>query len=167
MVHSEQIGKRERMSFSRIGDVMDLPYLIEIQKSSYDWFLKKGLMEVFNDINPIVDFSGNLYLEFIDYSLDSKPKYDVEECKERDANYSASLKIKIRLTNKTTGEIKEQHIYMADFPVMTNTGTFIINGAERVVVSQLVRSPGAYFSKEIDKHGKDLYASQIIPNRGA
>jgi DNA-directed RNA polymerase subunit beta len=155
------------MSFSRISDVMDLPYLIEIQKSSYDWFLEKGLMEVFDDINPIVDFSGNLYLEFIDYSLDSQPKYSVEECKERDTNYSASLKIKIRLTNKNTGEIKEQFIYMADFPVMTDTGTFIINGAERVVVSQLVRSPGAYFSKEIDKHGKDLFASQIIPNRGA
>ncbi len=166
MVHSEKIGKHTRMSFSRIADVMELPYLIEIQKSSYQWFLEKGLKEVFNDINPIVDFAGNLYLEIVDYSLDGKPKYDVEECKERDTNYSASLKVKIRLTNKQTGEIKEQNIFMADFPVLTQTGTFIINGAERAVVSQLVRSPGAYFSKETDKHGKDLYSSQIIPNRG-
>lgn len=167
MVHPEQIGRRTRMSFSRIKDVMELPYLIEIQKTSYDWFLEKGLREVFNDINPIVDFSGNLFLEFIDYSIDGEPKYGVEECKERDTNYSTSLKVKIRFTNKQTGEIKEQNIFMADFPVMTDTGTFIINGAERVIVSQLVRSPGAYFSKEIDKHGKDLYSSQIIPNRGA
>ena len=167
MLHPEQIGKRTRMSFSRIKDVMDLPYLIEIQKSSYDWFLDKGLREVFTDINPIVDFSGNLFLEFIDYSIDGEPKYDVEECKERDTNFSTSLKVKIRFTNKQTGEIKEQNIFMADFPLMTTTGTFIINGAERVIVSQLVRSPGAYFSKEVDKHGKDLYSSQIIPNRGA
>ncbi len=167
LVHPEQIGKRTRMSFSRIKDVMELPYLIEIQKTSYDWFLDKGLREVFNDINPIVDFSGNLFLEFIDYSIDGEPKYSVEECKERDTNYSTSLKVKIRFTNKQTNEIKEQNIFMADFPLMTTTGTFIINGAERVIVSQLVRSPGAYFSKEVDKHGKDLYSSQIIPNRGA
>ena len=167
MVHSEKIGKHTRMSFSRTADVMELPYLIEIQKSSYQWFLDKGLREVFNDVNPIVDFAGNLYLEIVDYSLDGTPKYDVEECKERDTNFSSSLKVKIRLTNKQTGEIKEQNIFMADFPVLTKTGTFIINGTERVVVSQLVRSPGAYFSMETDKHGKDLYSSQIIPNRGA
>ena len=130
-------------------------------------FLEKGLKEVFNDVNPIVDFAGNLYLEFIDYTADGDPKYDVEECKERDTNYSTSLKVKIRFTNKETGEIKEQSIFMADFPLMTDNGTFIINGAERVIVSQLVRSPSAYFSKEIDKHGKDLFSSQIIPNRGA
>ncbi len=167
MLHPEQIGLRERMSFSRIKDVMEMPYLITVQKSSYDWFLNKGLKEVFDDVNPIVDFSGNLSLEFIDYTADSEPKYGVEECKERDTNYSTSLKVKIRFTNKETGEIKEQNIFMADFPLMTDTGTFIINGAERVIVSQLVRSPGAYFSKTIDKHGKDLFASQIIPNRGA
>ena len=155
------------MSFSRIKDVMELPYLIEIQKTSYNWFLDRGLKEVFEDINPIVDFSGNLFLEFIDYNLEGDPKYSVEECKERDANFSASLKIKIRFSNKQTGEIKEQNIFMADFPLMTENGTFIINGAERVIVSQLVRSPGAYFSKEVDKHGKDLFSSQIIPNRGA
>ena len=167
MLHPEQIGLRERMSFSRIKDVMEMPYLITVQKASYDWFLNKGLKEVFDDVNPIVDFSGNLSLEFIDYTADSEPKYGVEECKERDTNYSTSLKVKIRFTNKETGEIKEQNIFMADFPLMTDTGTFIINGAERVIVSQLVRSPGAYFSKTIDKHGKDLFASQIIPNRGA
>ena len=146
---------------------MELPYLIEIQKASYDWFLDKGLKEAFDDVNPIVDFSGNLFLEFVDYTLDGEPKYGVEECKERDTNYSLSLKVKIRFTNKETGEVKDGNIFMADFPLMTNTGTFIINGAERVIVSQLVRSPSAYFSKEIDKHGKDLYSSQIIPNRGA
>ncbi|MCL1803243.1 MAG: DNA-directed RNA polymerase subunit beta [Eubacteriaceae bacterium] len=167
MVNPERIGNRTRMSFSRIKDVMPLPYLIELQKSSYNWFLNRGLREVFDDINPISDFSGNLFLEFVDYSMEGEPKYSVEECKERDANYSASLKIKIRLTNKQTGEVKESSIFMADFPLMTNRGTFIINGAERVVVSQLVRSPSAYFSRETDKHGKDLYSSQIIPNRGA
>ncbi len=167
MVHPEKIGKRTRMSFARLNDIMELPYLIETQKSSYKWFLDKGLKEVFDDINPIVDYSGNMFLEFVDYTLDGDPKYDVEECKERDTNYSASLKVKIRYTNKLTGEIKDQSIFMADFPLMTETGTFIINGAERVIVSQLVRSPGAYFSKETDKHGKDLYASQFIPNRGA
>ncbi len=167
MVHPEKIGKRTRMSFARLNDIMELPYLIETQKSSYKWFLDKGLKEVFDDINPIVDYSGNMFLEFIDYTLDGEPKYDVEECKERDTNYSASLKVKIRYTNKLTGEIKDQSIFMADFPLMTETGTFIINGAERVIVSQLVRSPGAYFSKETDKHGKDLYSSQFIPNRGA
>ena len=167
MVHAEQIGKHKRMNYSRISDVMDMPYLIEIQKSSYEWFLDKGLKEVFDDINPIVDFPGNLFLEFIDYTLDGNAKYDVEECKERDTNYSSSLKVKIRFTNKLTGRVSEQNIFMADFPLMTDNGTFIINGAERVVVSQLVRSPGAYFSKTIDKHGKNLFSSQIIPNRGA
>ena len=167
MVHPEKIGKRTRMSFARINDIMELPYLIETQKSSYRWFLDKGLKEVFDDINPIVDYSGNMFLEFVDYTLDGEPKYEVEECKERDTNYSASLRVKVRYTNKLTGEIKDQNIFMADFPLMTETGTFIINGAERVIVSQLVRSPGAYFSKETDKHGKDLYSSQLIPNRGA
>ena len=153
MVHAEQIGKHTRMNFARFKDVMEVPYLIEIQKTSYQWFLDKGLREVFNDINPIVDFSGNLYLEIVDYNLDGNPKYSVEECKERDTNYSSSFKVKIRYTNKQTGEIKEQNIFMADFPLMTSTGTFIINGAERVVVSQLVRSPGALLRLvATDKH---------------
>ncbi|MBR5995529.1 MAG: DNA-directed RNA polymerase subunit beta [Eubacteriaceae bacterium] len=167
MVHEELIGKHRRMSFARIKDVMELPYLIEIQKSSYQWFLEKGMKEVFDDINPIVDYSGNLFLDVVDYSLDNTTKYDVEECKERDANYSTSLKLKVRYHNKQTGEIKEQNIYVADFPLLTDTGTFIINGAERVVVTQLVRSPGAYFSMVTDKRGNDLFSAQVIPSRGA
>ncbi len=166
-VHAQKIGKHNRMNFSRIEDAIDVPYLIDIQKSSYQWFLDKGLKEVFNDINPIVDFSGNLFLEIVDYRLDGTPKYSIEECKERDTNYSTSLRVTIRYQNKQTHEAKQQDIFMADFPLLTDTGTFIINGAERVVVNQLVRSPGAYFSKETDKHGKDLFASQLIPNRGA
>ena len=149
-VHAQKIGKHERMNFSRIEDAVEVPYLIDIQKSSYQWFLDKGLKEVFNDINPIVDFSGNLFLEVTDYRLDGTPKYSIEECKERDTNYSTSLRVTIRFHNKQTGVIKQQDIFMADFPLLTDTGTFIINGAERVVVNQLVRSPGAYFSKETD-----------------
>ena len=166
-VHAQKIGKHNRMNFSRIEDAIDVPYLIDIQKSSYQWFLDKGLREVFNDVNPIVDFSGNLSLEIVDYRLDGTPKYSIEECKERDTNYSTSLRVTIRYQNRQTLEAKQQDIFMADFPLLTDTGTFIINGAERVVVNQLVRSPGAYFSKETDKHGKDLFASQLIPNRGA
>ncbi len=172
MIHPEKIGRRERMSFSKIKDVMEHPNLIAIQTDSYKWFLEKGLKEAFEDISPIVDATGNLMLEFIDYTLEGLPKYEVADCKERKTNYSTSLKVKVRLTIKEDGQIKdiiEQSIFMADFPLMTDTGTFIINGAERVVVSQLVRSPGAYFSLEMDKHGRGipLYMSQIIPNRGA
>jgi len=156
------------MSFSRIDEVLDMPNLIEVQKNSYKWFLEEGLREVFRDVSPIQDYTGNLVLEFPDYRLETEnPKYTVEECKERDATYSAPLKVKVRLINKETGEVKEQEIFMGDFPLMTENGTFIYNGAERVVVSQLVRSPGLYYAKKLDKTGKALFSATIIPNRGA
>lgn len=155
------------MSYSRIDEVIDMPNLIEIQKNSYNQFLEEGLREVFRDVNPITDYTGNLILEFVDYSLDENPKYSVDECKERDATYSAPLKVKVRLINKETGEVKEQEIFMGDFPLMTETGTFIINGAERVIVSQLVRSPGIYYAMKFDKTGKKLFSNTVIPNRGA
>ena len=167
MPYPVTIGKRTRMSFSKIKEIADLPNLIEIQVDSYKWFLEEGLKEVFNDISPIEDYTGNLILEFVDYSLDDKPKYDIEECKERDATYCAPLKVKVRLINKETGEIKEQEVFMGDFPLMTDRGTFVINGAERVIVSQLVRSPGVYYALERDKTGKKLISSTVIPNRGA
>ncbi len=165
--HPVTIGKRERMSFSKIKEIADVPNLIEIQVDSYKWFLEEGLKEVFTDISPIEDYTGNLILEFVDYSLDEKPKYDIEECKERDTTYCAPLKVKVRLINKETGEIKEQEVFMGDFPLMTDRGTFVINGAERVIVSQLVRSPGVYYSEERDKTGNRLISSTVIPNRGA
>lgn len=167
MVHPVTYGKRVRMSYSRIDEVLDLPDLIEVQKFSYDWFVNEGLREVFEDISPIQDYTGNLILEFIDYHIGENIKYSEHEARERDANYSAPLKVKARLINKETGEVKEQEVFMGDLPLMTDNGTFIINGAERVVVSQLVRSPGVYFSSEIDKTGKRLYSSTVIPNRGA
>ncbi len=167
MVHEVKIGKRNRMSFSKIEEVLDMPDLIEIQKDSYNSFLKVGLREVLNDISPITDYSENLILEFIDYYLDEKPKYEVEECKERDVNFAAPLKVIVRLSNRETGEMKEQEVFMGDFPLMTEKGTFIINGAERVIVSQLVRSPGVYYDVAIDKSGKKLYSATVIPNRGA
>jgi DNA-directed RNA polymerase subunit beta len=155
------------MSYSKIGEVLELPDLIEVQKNSYEWFIKEGLKEVFNDISPIEDYTGNLILEFIDYSLNGSPKYEQLECKERDATYAVPLRVKVRLINKETGEIKEQEVFMGDFPLMTERGTFIINGAERVIVSQLVRSPGVYFGVARDKTGKKLFSSTVIPNRGA
>jgi len=156
------------MSYSRINEALEMPNLIEVQKNSYRWFLEEGLREVFRDVSPIQDYTGNLILEFPDYKLeDDNPKYSVEECKERDTTYSAPLKVKVRLINKETGEVKEQEIFMGDFPLMTENGTFVINGAERVVVSQLVRSPGIYFSRKLDKTGKNLYSATVIPNRGA
>ena len=162
------IGKRKRMSFSKIKEIADLPNLIEIQVDSYKWFLEEGLKEVFNDISPIEDYTGNLMLEFVDYSLrEDKIKYDIEECKERDATYCAPLKVKVRLINKETQIIKDQEVFMGDFPLMTDRGTFVINGAERVIVSQLVRSPGVYYAQERDKTGKKLISSTVIPNRGA
>jgi len=167
MVHPVKLGKNVRMSYSRIDEVIDMPNLIEIQKNSYNQFLEEGLREVFRDVNPITDYTGNLILEFVDYSLDENPKYSVDECKERDATYSAPLKVKVRLINKETGEVKEQEIFMGDFPLMTETGTFIINGAERVIVSQLVRSPGIYYAMKFDKTGKKLFSNTVIPNRGA
>ena len=168
MVHPVQVGRRTRMSFSKIHEVLDMPNLIEIQLNSYQWFLDEGLKEVFDDVNPIQDYTGNLVLEFVDYSLDlHNLKYTVEECKERDATYAAPLKVKVRLINKETGEVKEQEVFMGDFPLMTDQGTFIINGAERVIVSQLVRSPGVYYVETLDKSGKSLHSATVIPNRGA
>ena len=155
------------MSFSKINEVLDMPNLIEVQKDSYKWFLEEGLREVFRDVSAITDYSGNLVLDFIDYHIEDKPKYTIEECKERDVTYAAPLRVRARLQNKETGEIKEQDIFMGDFPIMTPSGTFVINGAERVIVSQLVRSPGVYYAMNYDKTGKKLFASTIIPNRGA
>ena len=168
MVHPVQVGKRTRMSFAKVKDVTEMPNLIEVQLDSYEWFLREGLLEVFDDVNPISNFTGNLVLEFVDYKLDmDNIKYSVEECKERDCTYAAPLKVSVRLTNNETGEIKEQEVFMGDFPLMTEQGTFVINGAERVIVSQLVRSPGVYYSVSRDKSGKKLFSSTVIPNRGA
>ena len=167
MVHPVQMGKRTRMSFARIEEALAVPDLIEVQKNSYRNFLKEGLREVLADVSPITDYSESLILEFTDYSLDDKPKYTVEKCKERDATYAAPLKVTVRLTNRDTHEIKESEVFMGDFPLMTEHGTFIVNGAERVIVSQLVRSPGVYFARTIDKTGAFLYSAQMIPNRGA
>ena len=168
MVKPTKLGKNERMTFSKINEVIDMPNLIEIQKDSYKWFVEEGLKEVFRDMSAITDYSGNLELSFVDYRLDEKPKYDVTECKVRDATYAAPLRVTARLINHETGEIKESEVSMGDFPIMTESGTFVINGAERAIVSQLVRSPGAYYAEKIEeKTGKRLYSSTIIPNRGA
>ncbi len=167
MLHPVQLGKRTRMSYSRIDEVLEMPNLIEVQKDSYTWFLGKGLQEVFDDVSPITDYTENLVLEFVDFYFDENSKYSVEECKERDVTYSKPLKVRVRLINRETGEVKEQEVFMGDFPIMTDQGTFIINGAERVIVSQLVRSPGVYYSEQIDKTGKPLYSATLIPNRGA
>jgi DNA-directed RNA polymerase subunit beta len=167
MVKPVMLGKTERMSFAKIGDTLEMPNLIEVQKKSYKWFLDEGLREVLRDVSPITDYSGNLVIEFIDYSIDPNPKYPEEECKERDANYAAPLRVTVRLTNKATGEVKESPVFMGDFPLMTDNGTFIINGAERVIVSQIVRSPGIYYESSIDKTGKVLFSATVIPYRGA
>ncbi len=167
MLHEVQVGKNTRLSYSKINEVLEMPNLIEVQKNSYKWFLEEGLKEVFHDISPITDHSGHLSLEFFDYTIDYNSKYSVEECKERDAKYAAPLRVNVRLINHDTGEIKEQEIFMGDFPLMTEQGTFIINGAERVIVSQLVRSPGMYYEFTRDKTGKPLYNSTVIPYRGA
>ncbi|TEB11606.1 DNA-directed RNA polymerase subunit beta [Pelotomaculum sp. FP] len=166
MAYAEKVGPGVRYSFGKLKEVLELPNLIEVQRNSYSWFLKEGLREVFQDISPIQDFTGNLVLEFLDYTL-GEPKYSVEECKERDVTYAAPLRVKVRLINKETGEVKEQEVFMGDFPLMTEKGTFIINGAERVIVSQLVRSPGVYYAESIDPSGKKLFTATIIPNRGA
>ena len=162
-----RFGRTIRKSYQRLGDVIEMPDLIEVQKKSFQWFLDVGLMEVFQDVGVITDYTGNLELRFIDYVLEENPKYSVEECKERDATYAAPLKVRVRLRNKETEEIKEQELFMGDFPKMTKSGTFIINGAERVIISQIVRSPGVYFSKQDDKSDIDLFAGTIIPYRGA
>lgn len=164
---SVQYGRhRKRRSFARISEVLELPNLIEIQTSSYQWFLDEGLKEMFSEISPIEDFSGNLRLEFVGYSL-GEPKYSVEESKERDVTYAAPLRVTVRLRTNETEEVKQQEVFMGDFPLMTDTGTFIINGAERVIVSQLVRSPSVYFNVKHDKNGKKGYSATVIPNRGA
>ena len=167
MVHEVHLGKNTRLSYSKINEVLEMPNLIEVQKNSYKWFLEEGLKEVFHDISPITDHAGHMSLEFFDYNFDYNSKYTVEECKERDAKYAAPLRVSVRLINNETGEIKEQEIFMGDFPLMTEQGTFIINGAERVIVSQLVRSPGIYYDMQRDKTGKPLYTSTVIPYRGA
>ena len=168
MVRPVKLGNNTRMSFSKINEVIDMPNLIEVQKDSYNWFIREGLKEVFTDMSDITDYSGNLVLSFIDYRIDDKPKYDVAECKARDTTYAAPLRVTARLLNNETGEIKESEVFMGDFPLMTKSGTFVINGAERAIVSQLVRSPGIYFAEKTDeKTGKRLFSSTIIPNRGA
>jgi DNA-directed RNA polymerase subunit beta len=167
MVHEVKNGKRTRKSFSKIREVLTMPDFIEVQKDSYQRFLIEGLAEVLKDISPITDYSENLVLEFVNYYIKDDPKYTVEECKERDVNFAAPLKVEVKLTNKETGEVKVQEVFMGDFPLMTEKGTFIINGAERVIVSQLVRSPGVYYGRSKDKVGKDLFATTVIPNRGA
>ncbi len=167
-VKDQKLGQNTRKSFARTRFDYPLPNLVEIQTRSYRWFVEEGLMEVLRDVSPITDYSGNLVIEFISYTLDeTKPKYPVEECKERDVNYAAPLKVNVRLTNKQTGEVKQADIFMGDFPLMTANGTFVINGAERVIVSQIIRSPGMYYASEIDKAGKKTYATTVIPYRGA
>ena len=168
MAKDKYYGKTPRKNFARYEEVVPMPNLLEIQKNSYQEFLDTGLREVFADVGAIADYQGNLELTFIDYKMDEKPKYNVEECKARDATYAAPLKVKVRLRNKETEEIKEQEIFMGDFPLMTHSGTFVINGAERVVVSQIVRSPGVYYGHEVDlKTDLPLLTSQVIPQRGA
>jgi DNA-directed RNA polymerase subunit beta len=166
-VTPKQLGKNVRMNFGKINEVLDMPNLIEVQINSYNWFREVGLRDVFQEFSSITDYNGNLVLNFIDYKFDDKPKYTISECKERDVTYAAPLRVTATLWNKETGEVKESEVYMGDFPLMTKSGTFVINGAERVIVSQLVRSPGAYYSSEKDRTGKDLFKTQIIPNRGA
>ena len=166
-VTPKQCGKNVRMNFGKINEVLEMPNLIEVQKNSYRWFREEGLKEVFRDVSSITDYNGNLVLNFIDYRIDEKPKYTIAECKEQDATYAAALRVTATLWNKETGEVKESEIYMGDFPLMTENGTFVINGAERVIVSQLVRSPGVYYASEKDRTGKDLFKTTVIPNRGA
>ncbi len=166
MFHPVKVGKRTRYSYARIKEVMEMPHLLDIQRNSYDWFKQEGLQEIFRDISPISDFTGNLELFFESFTFD-ECKYSLEECKRRDGTYAAPIRVEVKLLNKSTGEVKEQKVFMGDFPIMTSTGTFIINGAERVIVSQLVRSPGAYYSKSIDQAGKNIFTAQVIPNRGA
>ncbi len=166
-VKATQLGKNVRMNFAKIDEILDMPNLIEVQKNSYEWFLNEGMQEVFKDVSGITDYSGNLVLDFVDYHLDDTPNYSITECKARDATYAAPLRVTARLYNKETGEIKDSNVYMGDFPLMTESGTFVINGAERVIVSQLVRSPGVYYKMDHDRTGKELFSSTVIPNRGA
>ena len=166
-VKKVRLGTNERMSFSTINEILEMPNLIEIQKSSYKWFVEQGLREVLFEMPPICDYTNNLELTFVDYRLEDTPKYSIIECKERDATYAAALRVTARLLNRETGEIKESEVSMGDFPIMTESGTFVINGAERAIVSQLVRSPSVYYGMTHDKTGKELYTTTVIPNRGA
>ena len=166
-VKDVKLGKNTRKSFAKINEILEMPNLIEVQKNSYKWFIDEGLREVFRDVGTITDYNGILELNFVDFRIDETPKYTVAECKERDVTYSAALRVTARLNNTETGEIKESEVYMGDFPLMTDSGTFVINGAERVIVSQLVRSPGVYYAVEKAKTGKDLFQSTVIPNRCA
>lgn len=166
MVKANAEGRRQRVRFGRIEEVLDVPNLIEIQRQSFDWFVNEGLAETFRDISPIQDFTGNLVLEFIDHQF-GEPKFSLDEFKEKDSTFSAPLRVKVRLVNKETGEVKEQEVFMGDFPLMTENGTFIYNGAERVVVSQLVLSPGAYYHESMEATGYRVFTSTLIPNRGA
>jgi DNA-directed RNA polymerase beta subunit len=168
MVKPVQYGRVQRMSYSKIDEILDIPDLLEIQKSSYQWFLDEGLMEVLNEVSPISDFSGDIELSFIGFDFDiENPTYSIEECKERDANYAAKMNMKVRLHDRKMDVMKEEDVYVGEFPIMTDTGSFIINGAERVIISQLVRSPGTYFDVMLDKNDIELYTAQVIPNRGA
>ena len=167
VVKDVMYGKTPRKSFARYEEILEMPNLLEVQKTSYQWFLDTGLKEVFKDVGSIVDYGGNLELSFVDFSMDEKPKYDVEECKARDATYAAPIKVKVQLRNTQNNQINEQEIFMGDFPLMTNSGTFVINGAERVIVSQIVRSPGMYYAREVDKANNKTYATTVIPGRGA
>ena len=167
MVKDQLFGKTVRKSYAKYEEILEMPNMLKIQKDSYEWFLKDGLREVFKDVGPITDFSGKLELTFLDYTMDEKPKYTIEECKERDATYAKPIKVKVRLRNTETNEIKEQEIFMGDFPIMTNGGTFVINGAERVIVSQIVRSPGMYYTHDVDKADQHTYTATVIPYRGA
>ncbi|MBQ1536328.1 MAG: DNA-directed RNA polymerase subunit beta, partial [Ruminococcus sp.] len=166
-VKDVKLGKNTRKSFAKINEVLDMPNLIEVQKNSYQWFVEEGLKEVFSEASTITDYNGNLELNFVGYRFDDEPKYSIAECKARDATYAVPLRVTARLNNTETGEIKESEVFMGDFPKMTDSGTFVINGAERVIVSQLVRSPGVYYAFDKDKTGKDLFKTTVIPNRGA
>ena len=167
MVKDQMFGKTLRKSYAKYQEILKMPNMLKIQKDSYQWFLDEGLREVFKDVGVITDFSGKLELSFLDYSMNDKPKYTIEECKERDATYARPIKVRVRLRNTETDEIKEQEIFMGDFPIMTNGGTFVINGAERVIVSQIVRSPGMYYGHEVDKADQHTYTATVIPYRGA
>ena len=162
-----KVGRKERMSYSKINEVCEMPNLIDMQTKSFEWFIKEGLGEVLEDVSPVRDTANTLSLEFADYSFSETTKYTQEECKDRDTTYATSLTVRVRLINKETGEIKEQPVFMGDFPLMTERGTFIYNGAERAIVTQMVRSPGPYYDVEVDKSNNNLFKSQIIPNRGA
>ena len=166
-IQDVMLGKTMRKSFAKHDKILAIPNMLKIQKDSYNWFLDEGLREVFRDVDTITDYTGNLELSFLDYSMNEPPKYTVEECKERDATFAKPIKVRVRLHNKETDEIKEQEIFMGDFPLMTNGGTFVINGAERVIVSQIVRSPGMYYGDEVDKADQHIYSATVIPYRGA